>query len=133
MDSKPKKNKVVQRPQPWRFTNNSLGLLTHNPPLFACLHESMSCVYVFFSTCLSVCVLRAACLVFCGNVLYLFHFYNINLHECRCTLDIVDMTLSVPSSFYEHLLMCVHTSMTHTQCLPAYLRVLMFAPTYIKQ
>jgi len=39
--------------------------LTHIPSLFACFHESVSCVYVFFSTCLSICVWRAACLVFC--------------------------------------------------------------------
>ena len=37
--------------------------LTHNPSLVACLHESMSCLHVFFSTDLSTCVLRAACLV----------------------------------------------------------------------
>jgi len=41
--------------------------LTHNPSLVACLHESMSCAYVLFSTCLSICVLCAACLVFCGT------------------------------------------------------------------
>jgi len=38
-----------------------LWILTHNLFLFACLHESMSCVNVFFSTCLPICVLRAAC------------------------------------------------------------------------
>jgi len=40
--------------------------LTHIPSLFACLHESVSCVYVFFSIYLSICILRAACLVFCS-------------------------------------------------------------------
>ena len=38
--------------------------LTHNLFLFACLHESVSCVYVFFSICLTTSVLCAASLVF---------------------------------------------------------------------
>jgi len=39
---------------------------THLPCLRACLYESVSCVYVFFSTCRSTCVARAACFVFCS-------------------------------------------------------------------
>jgi len=51
-------------PQPWRFTNNSLSVSMHIPCLFACFYESVSCVYAFFSTCLSTCVASAARFVF---------------------------------------------------------------------
>jgi len=61
-------------PQPWRFTNNSLSL-PHAPSLSVCLflsgfYESVSCVYAFFSTCLSTCVVCAAC--FCVR----FYIHN---------------------------------------------------------
>jgi len=64
--------------------------------MFACLHESMSCVYVFFSTSLSNCVLRAMYLVFCSCSIHLFQSQHIYLSECRCTHYIVFMTLLVP-------------------------------------
>ena len=38
--------------------------LTHIPCLFACFYESVSCVYAFFSTSLSISVSRAAYFVF---------------------------------------------------------------------
>jgi len=38
--------------------------LMHIPALLACF-ESVSCVYTFFSTCMSICVARAACTPFC--------------------------------------------------------------------
>ena len=44
-------------PQPWRFTNNSLGVPYAHPYLFACLHVFVSCVYDFISSCLSARVL----------------------------------------------------------------------------
>jgi len=46
--------------------------LTHTPCLFACLYESMSCMYVFFFTWLSICVLRAACFMFCWIFIEIF-------------------------------------------------------------
>ena len=62
--------------------------LTHLPCLFACFNESVSCVYVFFSTCLSTCVARAACFVF-GSIFlnpfsfsFLF-FCKFNRHLCH--------------------------------------------------
>jgi len=79
---------------------------THNPSLFACLHESMSCVYVFFSTCLSIYVLCAACLVFCKYSFHLFQFQNIQLYACRCTHNILYMTLFVPSTSLKNLFTC---------------------------
>jgi len=62
--------------------------LSHLPCLFACFYESVSCVYVFFSTCLSTCVARAACLVFCSMFLTIFLFsfflfYKFNSHLCH--------------------------------------------------
>jgi len=62
--------------------------LTHIPCLFACFHESVSCVYTFFSPCLSTCVALAACFVL-GSVLltaFLFCFfscYEFNGHLCH--------------------------------------------------
>jgi len=38
--------------------------LAHIPCLFACLYESVSCLYDFFSTCLSTCVASAAWFLF---------------------------------------------------------------------
>jgi len=38
--------------------------LTHLPCLFACFNEAVSCVYAFFSTCLSTCVASSAWFVF---------------------------------------------------------------------
>jgi len=42
------------------------------PCLFACLYDSVSYVYTFFSTCLSACVARAACFVF-GFYRYVYY------------------------------------------------------------
>jgi len=81
---------------------------SHIPSLFACLHESMSCVYVCFSTCLSICVLRAACLVFCWYSSYLFQFQNIHPYECRCSHNIVYMTRFIPLTSFKDLFMCVY-------------------------
>jgi len=53
-------------PNPGALPLLDLVSLTHIPCLFACFHESVSCVYAFFSTCLSTCVARAACFVFCS-------------------------------------------------------------------
>ena len=62
--------------------------LTHLPCLFACFYESVSCVYAFFSTCLSTCAARAACSVF-GCVFIttflfsFFSFYKFNTQLCH--------------------------------------------------
>ena len=56
--------------------------LTHLPCRFACFHESVSCVYVFFSTCHSTCVARAAYFVFCSIFITPF-FYKFNRHLCH--------------------------------------------------
>jgi len=62
--------------------------LMHLPCLFACFNESVSCVYAFFSTCHSTCVVRAACFVF-GSVsitTFLFSFsffYKFNRRLCH--------------------------------------------------
>jgi len=55
-------------PQPWRFSNNSIGL----PPahsLYICLfYESVSCVCALFSTCLSyLCLVRCVFRVLFNN------------------------------------------------------------------
>jgi len=42
------------------------------PCLFACFYDSVSCVYTFFSTCLSACVVSAACFVF-GTYLHVYY------------------------------------------------------------
>jgi len=62
--------------------------LTYLPCLFACFCESVSYVYVVFSTYLSTCVARAACFVFCSISLtaFLFSFYflyRFNRHLCH--------------------------------------------------
>jgi len=62
--------------------------LTHIPCLFACIYESVSCVYAFFPTCLSACVARAVCFVFCSIFLTtflfsFFFFYKFNRHLCH--------------------------------------------------
>jgi len=67
----------------------ALVYLTHIPCLFACFYESVSCVYVFFSTCRSTCVARAACFVFCSIFLTTFllscsFVYKVNRHQCHC-------------------------------------------------
>jgi len=59
--------------------------LRHIPCLFACIYESVSCVYDFFSTCASTCVARTACFVFCSIFIttFLFSFfisYKFNRH-----------------------------------------------------
>jgi len=74
--------------------------LTHILCLFACFHEFVSCMYAFFSTCLSTCVAGAACFVFCfiftTNFLFSFFFlYKVNRHLCHgaywCTRSIAHM------------------------------------------
>jgi len=52
----------------------ALVSLTHVSCLFAFFYESLSCVYTFFSSCLSTCVARAACFVFCSMIITTFVF-----------------------------------------------------------
>jgi len=83
----------IVNPQPWRFTNNSLGLPPPIPCLFARFYESVSCVYAFLSTSLSTCVASAAWFVF-GSVfinIFLFtflFFYEYNRYLCHGALDV---------------------------------------------
>jgi len=62
--------------------------LTHIPDLFNCFYESVSCVYTFFSTCLSICVLCTAyfvcCSIFITTFFISFFFvYKFNRHLCH--------------------------------------------------
>jgi len=76
--------------------------LTHIPSLFACFYESVSCVYTFFSTCMSICVARTACFVFCSIfvntfLFSFFFFYRFNRHLCHvaywCTHTLAHMPI----------------------------------------
>jgi len=94
--------------------------LTHVPCLFACFHESVSCVYAFFSTCCSTCVARAACFVFCSIFLTTFllpcsFFYRFNRPMSGCLLMYAQPCPYVyppfPSacSFLKFLRICIST------------------------
>jgi len=62
-------------PQPWRFTNDSLGL-PHAHSMSVCLFLWVSVVCdAFFSTCLSTCFAHAACFVF-GSVFITTFWYS---------------------------------------------------------
>ena len=78
--------------------------LTHIPCLFACISESVSCVYVFFSTCLSTCVARAASVVFCcifiTTFLLLFSFSTAS----------IDTYVTVPIDVLIALRICLSSS-----------------------
>ena len=57
--------------------------------LFACFYESVSCVYVFFSTCRSSCVVRAVCFVFCSIFITSFELViNMKLLTCLSSFSI---------------------------------------------
>jgi len=83
--------------------------LTHIPSVFACLHESVSCLYVFFSTCLSVCV-TVACCVF--RVLFHLHFrvtfFNFKIYIYMTVVASVHISFFVLLYlFHQHLYSCV--------------------------
>ena len=61
--------------------------LTHVLFLFAYLHVHVSCVHDFVSTCLSSCVLRTHCFVFC--CILINNPWNFNMYLCPywCTHD----------------------------------------------
>ena len=98
----------------------ALVSLTHIPCLFACFHESVSCVYAFFSTCCSTCVACTACLLFCFIFLTTFllsciFFYKLNRPMSGCLLMYAQPCKSVyppfPSacSFLKFLRTCIST------------------------
>ena len=92
--------------------------LTHIPCLFACLHESVSRVYMFFPSCLSICVLRTACLVFCSKFHFTFCKFKTYIYRTiRCTHNIGYMTIFVPLTSLKNLVMFVYTPITYTQSL----------------
>ena len=89
------KNKVTHTPYAeveYRVWIPNLGALqiivlvslTHLPCLFACFYDSMSYVYVFFSTCLSTCVASAARFVFSFVFIttFLFSFFFFQKNKC---------------------------------------------------
>ena len=71
--------------------------LTHILFLFACFYEIVSCVNVFFSTCLSICVSCAAGFVFCSIFITWTTFFNFNMHLCHgacwCTHSLAHMPI----------------------------------------
>jgi len=87
------------------ITSVSSGSLTHLPCLFACFYVSVSCVYAVFSTCLSPCFVRAACLVF-GSVsitTFLFSvsfFYTFNRHLCHGIYSCTHKPANMPTLFF---------------------------------
>jgi len=77
-------------PQPWRFTNNSLGL-PHAHSFFVCLSIWVCVVCVWFLLYLYVYMSFARCVF---RVLFhihdhLFQFQNVRLHPYCCTHNIV--------------------------------------------
>jgi len=80
--------------------------LTHIPCLFACFHESVSCVYAFLSTCLSTCVALAACFVL-GSVLstalWFSFFFSHQIYRHLCQHIDVRTTLLLCLSSFIHL------------------------------
>jgi len=111
-------------PQPWRFTNNSLGL-PHAHSICVCLSSWVCFVFVCFLLYLSVCLchgclLCVPCFVPSSFPSHLFQFQNIHLYDCccQCTHIIFCITVFVPST---SLFMCVCPPITYTQCLPIHM------------
>jgi len=75
--------------------------LTHFPCLFACFYESVSCVYVVFSTCPST--VRAAFFAFCSifltTFLFLFSFPT----------NLIDTYVTVSTHVRIFLRICLHS------------------------
>ena len=102
--------------QPWHFTNNSLGLPhAHSLSvcLFACLpvclFESVSCVYAFFSPCLSTCVPCAACFFALFYIHHhLFVFFLLFLQNS------IDTYVTVPIDI--HIVLLMHPRMEKSHC-----------------
>ena len=79
---------------------------THLPCLFACFYESVSCVYVFFSTCFSTCVARAACFGFCSvsKTTFFFSFsfsYKFNRHLCHGDYSYTHKSANMPKLLFQ--------------------------------
>jgi len=79
--------------------------LTHLPCLSACFYESVSCVYVVFSTYLSTYVARAACFVFCSISLTAFSFsfslfYKFHEHLCHGAYWCTHNPANMPKPFF---------------------------------
>ena len=96
--------------------------LTHLPCRFACFHESVSCVYAFFSTCLSTFVARAACFVF-GSIFLttflfcFFLFYRFNNTSVTVPIDVPLTLIICQNSFF----ICIFISL-----IPAYVNLNMY-------
>jgi len=93
--------------------------LTPNPSLFACFYESVSSVYVFFSTCLSACVASAAwfvfCFVFITTFLFPFFFFcKFNRYLCHGALNVRITLLLSMSPFF----ICMFTLLIPVYVLP---------------
>jgi len=109
--------------------------LTPNPCLFAGFYESVSRVYVFFSTCPSACVASAAWFVF-GFVFIttflfpFFFFFQFNGYLCHGALDVritLLLSLSPFSICMFTMLIPVYVSpKIHTHSLP-----LLYSYTFI--
>jgi len=96
--------------------------LTQIPCPFACFYESVSCVYTFLSACISFCVARAPCFVFCSIFITTFWvsffvFYKFNRHLSHgaywCTHRLANISIFI---FRLHF----HLS---TSCIRVYQRV----------
>jgi len=72
------------------------------PCLFACFYESVSHVYVLFSTCLSSCVAREACFLFCSI------FKTTLLLVIRMTILICMSSFSIYMSIIPNTCVCVY-------------------------
>jgi len=109
-------------PQPWRFTNNSLGL-PHAPALSVYLFPWVCVVYVCYLLYLSFylcCV--AACFVFCSIFLAAFvssfiFFYKINRNLCHGAYWCAYNPANMPKLFF-HLMF--------TSIIPAYVCLNMY-------
>jgi len=80
------------------------GWITENPLvpslipcLFACFYKSVSCVYAFFSTCLSTGVACAACFVFCLKFMtnFLFSFFFFCKFKDTCVTVPIDKRITL--------------------------------------
>jgi len=101
-------------PEPWLFTNNSLGL-PRAQSLSVCLFFWAYVVCVYFLLYLSVylCFARCAFSTLFHMYWIFFQFQNIDIFECRCKHDIVYMTLFVPPTSSKNPFIAVSTPMTY--------------------
>jgi len=109
----------VGSPEVWILNLGALPIIasisfTHLACLCACFYECSSCVYTFFSTCLSTCVARAACFVFSSVFIITCMFSFLT--------NLLDNFVTVPIDVHITLLICLDSfsNCIFISLIPAY-------------